>query len=83
MRGNFGLERRGVQADRAFAYRNQFGIRVGIGRCEQGDVVTQIYQHVAQNCDHSLGTAIQLGRNGFASGAIWAMCMGRDCVKSA
>ena len=65
VRGHVRFERRGIQTDRAVAHRDQLGVGVRIGGCEQRDFVTELHQRVAQIRDDALGAAIQLRRNGF------------------
>ena len=66
--GQVRLQRRGIEADRLVAHGDQVGLGLGVGAGEQGDLVAEIDQGVAQMRHHPFGAAIQLRRNRFVEG---------------
>ncbi len=65
VRGEVGLQRRGVQPDGLVADGGQFGLGAGVGAGEQGDIVAEIDQGVAEVRHHPFGAAVVPGRDRF------------------
>ncbi len=68
VRGQVRFQRGGIQPDGLVAHRDQLGPGVGIGAGEQGDLVPQLDQGVAEVGHHPLGAAIKPRRNRLVEG---------------
>ena len=68
VRGEVGLERRRIEPDGLVAHGDQMGLGLRPGAGEQGHLVAELHQRVAQVRDDALGAAVQARRDGFIEG---------------
>jgi hypothetical protein len=61
MCGEVRSQYRGVEADRLIAHRDKTRFGTGIGRGEQGDLMAQLDQGVAQMCNNPFRASVQPG----------------------
>jgi hypothetical protein len=63
--GKIGFQRCNIEADRLISYRDKTRFRARIGGGEQGDLVPQLHQGIAEVRDGPFRAAIQLRRHSF------------------
>jgi hypothetical protein len=59
MRGDVGLERGGIEAQRLIAHRCELGARPGVPAREQRHIVAQRHERFGQVRDHAFGATVQ------------------------